>query len=157
MTTKLTSNQLFGGIVSAAVVIAVVAGLIIAGSPNAERMRRADQERVGDLQAITYSIDAYWNQNGTLPSSLSELARSPDVYIQRITDPETGAPYRYVPGDAGAYQVCATFETDSDSGPDRTVMPQPEGFWTHGVGERCFALEARDNGLKPVPQPLRID
>jgi hypothetical protein len=154
---KLTHNQLFAGVVSAAVLVVVIAGLIVAGSPNQERMRRADQERVNDLQMISSSIQGYMYDNSVLPESLVELARSPNVYLQRVNDPETGAPYIYTPGVDGHYQLCATFETDSDSGPDQPAIPQPTGFWAHGVGERCFALEAKpdENTLKPLPMPVR--
>lgn len=153
---KLTNNQIFGSIASVAVVIAVIGGLFIAGSPNQERMRRADQQRLSDLQQISYAISAYMNTNGSLPPSLDELARSPDVYLQSVRDPQTAAPYTYTPSVDGNYQICATFETDSDSGPDQPVIAQPAGFWAHSVGERCFALQAKQdpNMVKPAPVPV---
>jgi hypothetical protein len=157
MSTKFTGTQLFAGAVTVVVAIAVVIGLITAGSPMAERMRRADQQRVSDLQSISYAIDAYWAQNAALPATLEDLARSPDVYIQSVRDPETANPYGYAPADQGAYQLCATFQTDSDSGPDRPMPLQPANFWTHGVGERCFPLEARNDGVMMTQAPIRID
>lgn len=153
----LTTNQLFAGIVSLVMLAAVIAGLVIAGSPNQERMRKADQQRVSDLQQISYAVDVYMNTNSVLPPSLIDLARSPNTYIQSIMDPETAVPYTYRLGDAGRYTLCATFETPSDSGPDQPARPQPAGFWTHGIGERCFELEARKSpaaDLKPIPYPI---
>lgn len=153
---RFTRNQLFAGGVSLAVTAAVIVGLMIAGSPSAERMRRADEQRVRDLQQISFSIDVYWDRNGTLPTSLADLARSPDTYLPSITDPKTGIAYEYRPRTDGEYHLCATFETDSESGPDQPAVPQPAGFWTHGIGERCYPLEARTDGLKPAPM-LRVE
>jgi hypothetical protein len=155
---KLTTNQFFGTIVTLIMLAAVVAGLVIAGSPHDERMRKADQQRVSDLQQISYSVEAYMNTNGELPPSLEELARSPNTYIASILDPRTRLPYTYRRGENGQYTLCATFETDSDSGPDQPARPQPNGFWTHGVGERCFTLEAKVNtSVYPPLKPFPID
>ena len=83
---NLTPTQVFAGAISVAVAVAVIGGLIVAGSPQAERMRRADQQRLSDLQQISYAVDLYWNRQDKLPATLQDLTTSPDVYIQSVRD-----------------------------------------------------------------------
>lgn len=150
---SMTPKFLFVSLIALAVVVVVIAGLFTAGSPGAERTRRADQQRVNDLQQISYAVDQYWTRNGSLPSSLDELAKSPDVAIQSIRDPQSGEPYAYRQASPlGEYQLCATFESATPQDAARPVPP-PDTFWDHDVGEKCFELQTRtDTGMmKAVP------
>lgn len=151
MNAKFTGTHLFVGVITLLVTAAVVAGLIIAGSPEAERMRRADQQRQSDLQQISYAVDVYWNRAGSLPASLDELTKSPDVYVQNIRDPRTTETYTYRTTDVDAYELCTNFETPTGSGPDQPPRAASETFWDHGVGHTCYALKVRAdaNGIKP--------
>ena len=152
----LNGKRLFVGVIAIAVVAAVVGGLIMTGSPEAERMRRADQQRINDLQQISYAVDAYWNRVQALPASLDDLAKNPDVYLQNIRDPRTTQPYEFRSTGAQSYELCATFDADSTSGPDHPIAAT-ETFWTHGPGHRCYALDARSQTsgiLKPLTPPV---
>jgi hypothetical protein len=117
-----------------AVVAVVIAGLRIVGSPGAQRIRRLDERRVNDLQAIANAVDAYWTQKKTLPRSLDELTP-----VTRLTiparDPVDDVPYVYRAGEADRYELCATFEGDTNA-------ENPRAFWTHPAGQRCFQLTA---------------
>ena len=149
-----TPKFIFVGFVALAVVVVVIFGLVSAGSPAAERVRRGDEQRVSELQQISYAIDSYWAQNGTLPTSLEDLAKSPDAYVTSIADPRSGEPYMYRPSEMGAYQLCATFEGATPTDASRPVPP-PETFWNHDIGEVCFDLTARTEPGTMKMSPIR--
>jgi len=120
------------------VVAAVVAGLMVLGSPAEERMRRLDEKRLQDLNSLTYMANTYWTANGRLPASLDEMM--PDSSVNPYSrDPNTGQPYGYRPIGDKMYELCADFQHEADN-------PPPDAFnriWSHGVGRRCFQLEAK--------------
>lgn len=119
-----------------AVVTAVVAGLVVLGSPSEERARRVDRRRVADLQAIVAATDLYWTRHARLPGSLDELNAEPGVTIS--TGDPGGSEYGYQPLDSIRYEVCARFERETEA-----TSPDPAGnLWAHGSGRQCFQLEA---------------
>lgn len=130
-------GSLLRGAVVAAVAAAVVAGLLVLGSPMEERARRVDARRVADLQAIKAAADLYWTRHSTLPASLRDLGAEPGVRI-RTVDPEGSAAYEYEVLEGAGYELCATFEQESGA-----MTRDPSGaLWAHGSGRQCFRLEA---------------
>ena len=120
------------------VVVAVAVGLFLAGSPTHERMRRLDEVRVQDLHAIARAVDLYWTRYARLPNSLEVLAREPGASVS-ARDPESAEPYDYRVLGSAKYELCARFDRDSAE-QERSARAD---FWSHGVGQRCFQLEAR--------------
>lgn len=118
---------------------AIVAGLMIVGSPSSERLRRLDNRRVRDLVDITRAVNGYWTRHARLPSSLDELLESPGTAVD-TRDPLTGPPYHYGVVDEQTYELCADFQRES-SEVDSDVSGR---FWSHGVGRRCFRLDAEE-------------
>ena len=149
----MSKQRLLAILLSVFVGAAVLAGIFLAGSPAEERSRRADEQRVADLQTISFAIQSYYADTGALPASLEEAARQPNTYVPRITDAETEAPYGYEPGENGAYRLCATFTAPTPETTDRASVPPELSFWSHGAGDTCFDLEAREpqNSIKPLP------
>ncbi len=122
-----------------AVVTAVVAGLFVLGSPSEERARRVDRRRVADLQAIAAATDLYWTRHARLPGSLADLNAEPGVNIS-AGDPAGAESYGYQPLDNIRYEVCASFEQETEAtSPDRA-----RNLWAHGSGRQCFELEAKE-------------
>ena len=118
------------------VVTAVIAGLVISGSPQEQRLLRADDERVNDLQRLSSVIGRYYRETESLPAELATLLNG--WISQEIPrDPDTDAPYIYELTGATAYQLCAEFSLESR--PAR----QPE-FWDHGAGRGCFFFDYAD-------------
>ncbi len=74
---KASIRTISAGAAIAVVVISVVTGIILLGSPAEERMLRMDNRRVDDLERIRQKTDFYWTQNNKLPTSLEELSREP--------------------------------------------------------------------------------
>jgi len=130
------------------VIGAVAIGYSLLESPGQERARRVDARRLADLQRIAAATDLYWTRHARLPESLGELALEPGVRIDTL-DPTTSERYAYVSLDSVAYEVCATFERESDEG----WGPPSRNLWAHGDGRQCFRLDA--NAITPSPPYLR--
>ena len=121
-----------------AVLAVVIVGVTLLDSPAQERLRRLDERRVDDLRSISAELDIYWTREGTLPSSLEELANEPGVFIE-LYDPETGQPYEYRVLGSNAYELCAEFARDTAEGQGRPYRD----YWPHGQGRHCFELKAQ--------------
>ncbi|MDP3727137.1 MAG: DUF5671 domain-containing protein [bacterium] len=132
--------------VMAVVVIAAIGGFVLAGSPFAERMRRFDERRVGDLQTIQWQVINYWQKKDRLPDTIDQLRDDISGFIPP-GDPETGMPYEYRPLSSLQFELCATFTTEG-----RGVFDEPslapravpeKGYapdsWAHGEGRTCFS------------------
>jgi hypothetical protein len=126
-----------GGAAILIVIVAVVVGLKLSGSPAAERARRLDVRRVEDLVQISSATDLYYVRQHTLPARLTDLG-PPSGPPLSITDPTTSEPYEYRTLAVKRYELCAAFTAPSD--PTRY---EPE-FWRHGAGRQCFQLDVRD-------------
>jgi len=127
-----------------AVAAVVIVGVILLDSPAQERLRRLDERRVDDLRSISAELDFYWTREGTLPSSLEELADEPGVFIE-LYDPETGQLYEYRVLGSNTYELCAQFSRDTAEERNRFYREN----WSHSPGRQCFELEAQD-----VERPL---
>lgn len=124
-----------------AVLIIVVLGFGLLGSPGSQREARADTERVRDLFVITGQIRNYSLSHGSaLPASLDQLPSTPP------TDPITHQRFEYIPGNGSAYQLCATFNRPALSD---EVYGAPN-IWRHPAGHYCFALDTKI--FAPYPQ-----
>ena len=121
---------------TAVVVVSVIAGIVIIGSPTEGRFQQLDSGRISDLRGIMAASDLYWSRNEGLPSSLEELAQDPRIAVNTI-DPGSGEPYGYRVLDEDSYELCATFDRATASPPGRSAAD----FWRHEVGRQCFALE----------------
>lgn len=136
------------------IVVSVVAGFFIIGSPQTQRDIRIDNDRVSDLQSIQSQIVySYWQSKGALPSSLDDL-NDPVVGFVAPTDPETGAAYGYRVVNNTTFELCATFTEASVGGQTVTkpISADPYGQnWTHEAGEQCFE-RAIDPDLYPVKE-----
>ena len=134
---------IFAGASAVAVVVAVVLGLVVVGSPGEARERGLDVVRVSNLRDIVRGVDIYWERSGSLPASLEALSSERDIDIVSIVDPQTRAPYAFRTTGEKAYELCATFSLDAptDQASLRTY-PYRERFWRHQAGTYCFDLEA---------------
>lgn len=141
------------------VVVTVVAGFFIVGSPKEERLRRFDQQRVEQLQFIQSEILNYWMNKNQLPSQLSNL--EDDIRGIRIpTDPETGSSYEYAIKGPLTFSLCAIFarqslESEISGKYTRPIEPYPYGYdiqqnWQHSEGYTCFDRTIDKDFYKPI-------
>ncbi|MDP3986250.1 MAG: DUF5671 domain-containing protein [Candidatus Veblenbacteria bacterium] len=124
-------------------VIVAVGGFMLSGTPQERQRLVRDQQRVQELQNISWQVQTYYDREQALPVALADVNSG---YVpQEPADPLTGAPYQYLRGQGLAYQLCATFETDDKqvtTGKSRIYLePMSEVNWTHPAGEHCFDLE----------------
>jgi hypothetical protein len=125
------------------VVVTVLAGFFVIGSPNAAREIRLDHQRVNDLQNIQWQVVNYWQAKEVLPESLAALESDMLKGYVNPTDPETGALYEYtVTGDL-AFDLCATFiRSSADLPPYAPEYSMPyltkDENWDHDAGRVCF-------------------
>ncbi|HEY5383239.1 MAG TPA: DUF5671 domain-containing protein [Candidatus Paceibacterota bacterium] len=145
-------------------VLTILAGFVIVGTPMQARQALFDQQKVSDLQQIQSQIVYYWQQKGALPATLNSLDDSISNYSMPA-DPQTGKPYTYVVNGVHTFQLCATFNRDSNGAPQPTSgysVPMPASGipgaysglssgdnWQHGAGDGCF-IRTIDPQLYPV-------
>lgn len=142
----------------------LIAGFFIAGSPQEQRAVRMDDERVSDLQSIQSYISYHVENEGALPTELSELEY--DGYVLP-TDPETEESYEYMVVEGLTYELCATFETENmkgDGGASYNRAPiyeyddpslYDDSFWMHKAERTCFERTARiaEHVDEPIAEP----
>ncbi|MDP4020591.1 MAG: DUF5671 domain-containing protein [Candidatus Adlerbacteria bacterium] len=123
-----------------AVVLAIVAGFFIVGTPQEARLMRFDQEKVYALQNIQSQLVGYWQTKQALPPTLEEL-NDPLYGITVPVDPQTGEEYRYERTSQSSFRLCATFNAVSRPMPTGYTEPyryMGDQNWEHGMGEVCF-------------------
>jgi hypothetical protein len=129
------------------VLLTIVAGFLIVGTPMQARLALFDTQKVSDLEQIQSQVVYYWQQKQALPTNLTDLNDSISNYSVPM-DPQTGQPYKYTVNGAHTFELCATFNRDSQGQPQPTLaMPVPAGLysgpsmgdnWQHGAGTACF-------------------
>ncbi|OHA18514.1 MAG: hypothetical protein A2836_00875 [Candidatus Taylorbacteria bacterium RIFCSPHIGHO2_01_FULL_45_63] len=153
----------FAWIACLAVLISVIGGFIVMGSPATARKMRFDERRVSDLQSIQWQIVNYWQQKGELPKTLFDLEDSISGFTVP-SDPEIGPGYNYSMSVGSlSFKLCANFSLESDDKISRggyKSIPYPvtnefggaiSENWKHGTGETCF-----DRTIDPKLYPVRV-
>ena len=123
------------------VAAAVTAALWLAGGPVQARAQSLDQLRMQDLRAIYYNVNSFYRQQKHLPASLEECDRNPGTFIERKTDPATGAPYGYEVIDADTFALSAVFSLPSIPQQSGPYGPEADGFWKHEAGPAVFRID----------------
>lgn len=147
------------------VLLSIIAGFFIIGSPTSVRMQRFDSQKVSDLQNIQWQVINYYQTKGVLPAELAQVAdpisgafipkdpQSSTEYVYRVTK----APY--------TFELCATFNKDSiATGNGDMSRPVPAAVggegenWAHGVGEKCFerTIDPERYPVYPKGTPTKI-
>jgi len=132
--------RMVGWAAGVVVLLAIIAGFLIMGSPSQVRLYRFDAQKVSDLQTIQYQIVNYYQQKEELPTALDQL-NDPLSGSTVPKDPEGGT-YRYEKTGNLAFKLCATFNAESQKNQASIASPVYYGVesenWQHGVGEVCF-------------------
>ncbi|MBI2676515.1 MAG: hypothetical protein HYX21_00975 [Candidatus Yanofskybacteria bacterium] len=132
---------------STVVLVVIIAGFFLVGTPAQQRERRFDEQRVSDLQSLQYQIVSYWQNKGKLPVNLDLLTDSISGFVPP-TDPQTQSSYGYAAKESLKFELCADFKTDSGKTPSgkyilKDMAPLIRNYpyqenWEHGIGETCF-------------------
>ena len=143
-------HRIAGVTASAAVLAAIIIGIVATGSPSAARMQKFDARRVEDIRAIhaevmNQTVGTDWRSPQVTPAMRTPLPASLDAVAQhavrqqpRTKDPASGASYVYDVTGTSTFNVCATFDTAREEPGDIA--------WNHPAGRHCFTFDV----LKPV-------
>jgi hypothetical protein len=127
--------------------ITIVTGFMIIGSPAFRQKLVRDNQRVIDLQQISYLVQNTYNQTEVkiLPASLSTIPLL--GYDPKLPqDPLTKMPYEYKVLGEKQYELCADFETAGEQGKAEYARPYPVApemglvDWNHPAGKYCYSL-----------------
>jgi heme/copper-type cytochrome/quinol oxidase subunit 2 len=144
---------------SVAILIAIILGFSVIGSPSTQRMIRYDNQKVSDLQNIQWQVVNYWQRKEILPTKIEDMI-DPISGYSLPSDPQSGEMYVYRKTGLMSFELCAKFNKESNASTNQmTMMPakRGEGFtenWMHGMGEKCFE-RIIDPLLYPVTKPVR--
>jgi len=144
--------------VSFAVLVSIIGGFFIMGSPFTLRMKRFDERRVNDLQNIQYQIVNFYQKKGELPNNLDEL-KDPIAGFNIPLDPDSAVPYGYEKVANLNFKLCADFSLGSDTQIDSKGATRPVPVflgdnylnenWQHEKGLVCFDRKI-DKDLYPI-------
>lgn len=157
--TKSRTKKIAAWVSSALVVVTIVLGFFIVGSPTKQRDIRFDEQRVTDLQEIQAQVVTYWSKKSVLPETLADLNKSINGY-QAPLDPETKAAYNYQKVDKLSFKLCADFKTTAEYNGLVGNKAVPRGYydssatnWDHKTGETCFTrtLDPAIDGIISTP------
>lgn len=137
--------QMVGAGVALLAVISIVSGFFIIGSPSDIRMLRYDDRKLNDLQNIQYQTVNFYQQKGTLPTTLDDL-NNPFEQFTTPKDPQTDASYGYTVTGPLSFELCADFNRSTKdmagrgSSGSRNYYPtlEVDENWNHDAGETCF-------------------
>lgn len=154
-----TLHRSFAALASLIVGVAVIWGFTLVGSPAQERLRKLDERRIRDLQAISRAVRALCVEQvlgqtklvAPLPKTLTELdqrVRRGDVVSLALSlkDPQTDKEYGYRVVDDHRFELCADFQLARE----RRVEP----FWNHAAGTACFAFDLLEREKPPEGQEV---
>lgn len=139
------TERSFGFGLAAVVLIAIISGFFIVGTPAHARLMRLDNQRVSDLQSIQWQLVNYWQAKQKLPATLEGLS-DPLAGYPIPTDPETNEPYEYAAKGNASFELCATFALENENpstGIAYDVARPAKGSltadsWAHANGRVCF-------------------
>lgn len=136
---RFSIDRVFAAVATVAVICALIAGFWVMGTPDRQRLIRADRQRLRDIRSIAQKLSwkATRKDEYKLPKTLLEnnLAK----------DPLTNQPYLYERLSETTYQLCAEFATDSSTyllqnrSQDRNVDK-----WAHPQGRHCFNFDVTE-------------
>ena len=144
-------SKAIGAGVAALVIVAIIAGFFIMGSPATQRKLRQDDQRINDLRSIQAQVTDFYRDTERLPEDLDEM-RDELLGYYINTDPETGESYEYAPTGDLTFEVCATFALPlPEIEDDRVIgdsydwrvreLKQTAEEWAHDSGRTCFERE----------------
>lgn len=138
--------KILAWLTSAVVLISIIGGFFIVGSPATQRQRRFDDQRISNLQEIQNQIINYWQQKEALPGKLVDLNDSISGFVTPV-DPETNSAYEYNVTLPLTFELCSNFKTVSFNSAAGLNLPEPATYyadpykqnWSHGTGRVCFS------------------
>lgn len=136
-------SKYFAWLTGVVILILIVFGFVLIGSPKQERLMRFDYQRISSLQEIQYQIINYWQSKERLPQKLQDL-EDPISGFVAPRDPQSGKSYEYVIKGDNVFELCAEFNLPNNNQPniaEPKVLPviiSSVSNWNHPAGSFCF-------------------
>ncbi|PIR82262.1 hypothetical protein COU20_03860 [Candidatus Kaiserbacteria bacterium CG10_big_fil_rev_8_21_14_0_10_59_10] len=150
--------KMVGYAVAVLVLLSIIAGFFIMGTPGEVRLYRYDDQKVSDLQSIQWQIVNYWQQKGEIPEDSAAL-EDPISGFRLPGDPQPPLAYMYRKTGPLSFELCATFNRESRASRAQPARPGMEENWQHPAGEHCFERTIDPDRYplfeKPTPSPVR--
>ena len=138
-------RKVWAGAVSLIILISIILGFAVIGSPKTQRQLRIDQETIYSLDNTNWQVINYWQMNGMIPEAMPSLP-------EQIEYKKTGNM---------TYDLCATFIHSNQYrggngmglGRGASFAPKMPGVvdWSHNAGYHCFEME-----IDPVAYPTQV-
>ncbi|MFA6273033.1 MAG: DUF5671 domain-containing protein [Candidatus Paceibacterota bacterium] len=160
-------DKLFAWLAAIVVLVSIIGGFLIMGTPGEARAQRFDDQRVSDLQNIQWQMVNFWQLKQKLPATLAEL-EDPISGFRIPVDPDTNTTYEYSVTGQTSFSLCATFSRDNVGEvaklTGRTIAPVsvPETLpvkiggladnWEHAAGKVCFTRTIDPEKYPPIKQ-----
>lgn len=150
--------KMIGWVTAFIILIAVVSGFFIIGTPASQRLARFDEQKVNDLQNIQWQVVNFWQNKKRLPDDLSELEDPISNFVIPI-DPQTEEQYGYSVVSELTFELCAEFNREGTVlSSENLRIAKPLGVyndllaggWAHEEGEVCF-----ERTIDPDLYPIR--
>lgn len=154
---KVSQNQKKMWAIGAGIIIliSIILGFSVLGSPQTQRLLRHDNQKIMDLQNMQYQIINNWQMNGSIPEKWEGM----------MTDSQTGKPYEYKKTGAMSFELCADFNRESMMKTNDKIRmmqtsypayPEKAGMivndnWEHSMGPHCFSRT-----IDPVAYPTQV-
>src|SRR3989344_5113229 len=100
---SIKQRKMWAIIVGVVILISIILGFSVIGSPQSQRLIKQDNQKIMDLQNMQYQIINYWQINGTIPEKWESM----------MIDGETDKPYEYKKTGAMSFKLCAEFNKES--------------------------------------------
>ena len=128
------------------ILVSIILGFSVLGSPQTQRLIRYDNQKITDLQNIQWQVISYWQMNGALPANLKELEKTQQFIAP--TDTDLKKDYEYRGTDLMTFELCAKFNKENMTNQNQfQAAPVIYGKgdiiqnsnWNHKAGRQCFS------------------
>ncbi len=131
------------------VIISIIFGFIVVGSPVSAQKLKSDADITSELSNVNNAIVRYADKNKKMPENLDVLMSKYDSYSQpltadQLTNNKTNTKYDYsivsTLDGLVTYKLCTDFQTNSSDKNDQSFFYDYEASnsWVHAAGHACF-------------------
>ena len=133
--------------VAVIILISIILGFSILGSPQSQRLLRLDNQKISDLQNIQWQVINYWQMNGIIPESMPNLPK--DIEYKKTSQM--------------TFELCTEFnkekkENIAEQDPRAIDIGYPmkeslmqNNDWSHKAGYHCF-----EKVIDPIAYPTQV-
>lgn len=125
-------------VVGVLILVAIILGFSVLGSPRTQRLLREDNLTINDLYSIEQEVINYWMTKGLVPEAIPQ-----NIYLAKNLED-----YTYKKTGNLSFELCANFNlTNSGQGRRQGMVDTPmwgrkmmagNGPWNHEAGYNCF-------------------